>query len=120
MKWMFAGAALVAALVSAAGQNALAGPWSREDFLKDAIKGDNSEIKLGQLAARSGGTPAVRDFGRTLVADHRKAKAQASRVADKLGIIPPSRAMLKRSRAVAACAAIAQAKLAKRTFEIAT
>jgi len=48
---------------------ASAAPQSRQDFLKDAIKGDNSEIKLGGLAARKGGTAAVRDFGRTLVAD---------------------------------------------------
>jgi putative membrane protein len=75
--------------------NALAGPSSRQDFLKDAIKGDNSEIRLGQLAARNGATAAVRDYGRILVADHRKAKAQASRVANQIGIEPPSGAMLK-------------------------
>jgi putative membrane protein len=95
MKWAFAGAAIVVAVVSITGQNALAGSPSRESFLKDAIKGDNSEIKLGQLAERKGGKPAVRQFGRTLVADHLKAKAQASRVASRLGISPPSRSMLK-------------------------
>jgi putative membrane protein len=68
---------------------------SREDFLKDAIKGDNSEIRLGHLAARSGSRPAVRDFGQTLVADHTKAKAQAGRVARQLGVDVPSGAMLK-------------------------
>ncbi|HEX3652062.1 MAG TPA: DUF4142 domain-containing protein [Rhizomicrobium sp.] len=93
MKRYFAcAAALAAALMTS---SALAGPSSRQDFLKDAIKGDNSEIRLGQLAARNGATAAVRDYGRILVADHRKAKAQASRVANQIGIEPPSGAMLK-------------------------
>jgi putative membrane protein len=93
MKRYFACAAALAAALMAS--NALAGPSSRQDFLKDAIKGDNSEIRLGQLAARNGATAAVRDYGRILVADHRKAKAQASRVANQIGIEPPSGAMLK-------------------------
>ena len=95
MKWTFAGAAAMAALLSAVGPNALAGPSSRADFLKTAIKGDNSEIKLGNLAAQKGATPGVRHFGRTLVTDHMKARAQAARVADRLGINAPSRPMAK-------------------------
>src|ERR1041385_747467 len=87
--------AALAALLLSSGVPSMAGPPSREDFLKDAIKGDNSEIKLGQLAARNGGSRAVRAYGRTLVADHMKAKRQASRVATKLGIQPPERALLK-------------------------
>lgn len=67
----------------------------RDDFLKDAIKGDNSEIRLGHLAARSASRPAVRDYGQTLVADHTKAKAQAARVARQIGVDVPSGAMLK-------------------------
>jgi putative membrane protein len=67
----------------------------RTDFVKTAIKGDNSEIKLGQLAARKAEKPAVRAFGRTLVADHMKARAQAARVANRLGVNPPSHAMAK-------------------------
>jgi putative membrane protein len=74
---------------------ATAGPSSREDFLKDAIRGDNSEIKLGQLAAQSGGSRGVRAYGRTLVADHAKGKAQAAQVAKQLGVDVPSHAMLK-------------------------
>jgi putative membrane protein len=73
---------------------AVAAP-SREDFLKDAIRGDNSEIKLGQLAARNGGSRELREYGRTLVSDHVKAKAQAARLAGQLHIEVPARAMLK-------------------------
>ena len=86
--------AAVAAAVLVSGA-ALAGPASREDFLKDAIRGDNSEIKLGHLAAENGGSRAVRAYGRTLVADHSKGKAQAARVAHQFGVDVPSRAMLK-------------------------
>jgi len=95
MNRTFAGIAALIAVLSIPATTALAAPPSRANFLKDAIKGDNSEIKLGQLAERKGGKPAVRQFGRTLVADHTKAKAEASRVASKLGISPPSRSMLK-------------------------
>jgi putative membrane protein len=93
MKRYFACAAALAAALTAG--SAQAGPSSRQDFLKDAIKGDNSEIRLGHLAAHNGGTPAVREFGRTLVTDHMKAKAQASRIANRLGVEPPSGAMMK-------------------------
>jgi putative membrane protein len=68
---------------------------SWEDFLRTAIKGDNSEIRLGGLAARNGSRPAVREYGATLVADHTNAKAQAARLARKLRMDVPSGAMLK-------------------------
>jgi len=87
------GAVLAAALL-AIGSAAKADS-SREDFLKSAIKGDNSEIRLGELAAKNGSRPAVREFGQTLVADHAKAKTQAARVARQLGVDVPSGAMLK-------------------------
>lgn len=90
MNFKLAFATAAAVLVSTA---AWAGP--REDFLKDAIRGDNSEIKLGHLAAQNGGSRAVRVYGRTLVADHSKGKAQAARVARQLGVDVPSRAMLR-------------------------
>lgn len=85
--------AFATAIAVLASTPAWAGP--REDFLKDAIRGDNSEIKLGQLAAQNGGSRAVRVYGRTLVADHGKGKAQAARLARHLGVNVPSRAMLK-------------------------
>jgi putative membrane protein len=90
---MFPKLALIAAAALLVSTAAWAGP--REDFLKDAIRGDNSEIKLGHLAAQDGGSRAVRVYGRTLAADHSKAKVQAAQVARQLGIDVPSRAMLK-------------------------
>jgi putative membrane protein len=85
----------VAAVLLAGGSAAAAGAPSREEFLKTAIMGDNSEIKLGGMAARKADAPAVRAYGRTLVKDHTKAEAQATRLAGTIGVNPPSRALAK-------------------------
>jgi putative membrane protein len=59
---------------------------SDKQFLSDAIKGDNSEITLGQLAAQKGASDGVRSFGQTLINDHRKAKAEAAALAAELEV----------------------------------
>jgi putative membrane protein len=58
-------------------------------FLHDAIKGDNSEVQLGRLIARRGHSMDVRAFGRTLVADHGRARMQAAIVSRRLGVRAP-------------------------------
>lgn len=63
------------------------------EFLRKAIKGDNSEMTLGSLAARRGVSAGVRDFGRMLERDHRAAKADAAPVARRHHIAPPSTMM---------------------------
>ena len=60
------------------------------EFLTKAIKGDNSETKLGALAASRGHSRAVRNFGMMLVRDHRKAKAQAVPVAARHHVRVPA------------------------------
>jgi putative membrane protein len=72
---------------------AMAQAKSPNDFVTAAIKGDNSEIKLGQLAAQKGTDQRVRQFGQTLVTDHSKAKAEASAVANGLSVTPPTDVM---------------------------
>lgn len=62
---------------------------SDKEFITDAIKGDNSEIALGQLAVQKGGSDAVKTFGKTLVDDHGKAKDDAMAVAKKLSVEAP-------------------------------
>lgn len=84
-----------AALLSSHASAALARAPSHEDFLKTAIMGDNSEIKLGHLAEQKAASAAVRAYGRTLVKDHTKSEAQATRLAGKIGVNPPSRALPK-------------------------
>jgi putative membrane protein len=81
---LFTAALLVS---SAAG----AAPASK--FLHEAIQGDNSETRLGQLIAARGSSAAVRRFGRTLASDHSRAKAQAAAVARRVGTSVPSSMM---------------------------
>ena len=66
---------------------ALAAPPAK--FLRDAIKGDNSEITLGRLIAARGASAQVRSFGSTLVSDHSAARGQAVAVARQMGVRPP-------------------------------
>jgi putative membrane protein len=72
------------------------------EFLRKAIKGDNSEIMLGHMAENRGADPAVRHFGHTLVEDHTMARDQAMRVASRMGVPPPDgptrEAMMERDR----------------------
>jgi len=63
---------------------------TEKDFLSDAIKGDNSEIAMGQLALANGGAQAMKTFGQTLINDHSKNKTEAEALASKLGLSPPS------------------------------
>lgn len=63
---------------------------SAKTFLTDALKGDNSEIELGKLAAQKAPDPDVKAYGSTLVADHQKALTDASAVAQKLGVDVPT------------------------------
>lgn len=57
-----------------------------EAFLLDAIKGNNSEMKFGRLAAEKGSSKAVKDFGTMLVTDHGKAGADALTLATAAGL----------------------------------
>jgi putative membrane protein len=69
---------------------ATAGADHAAKFLTDAIQADNAEIKAGQAAQDMGSTQAVKDFGKMLVADHTKAKDQASQVAMAMNVPVPS------------------------------
>lgn len=59
-------------------------------FLTDAIKGDNGEIRMGQAAQDMGSSQGVKDFGKMLVDDHTKHKQQASQIAMALNVPVPS------------------------------
>ena len=79
---MITGAAAALLLAGAAS----AQPGEDRHFLKDAIRGDNSEMMLGQMAAERGASPGVRDFGRMLHDDHARAREEAVRVAARFGV----------------------------------
>ena len=59
---------------------------SPRQFLEDALKGDNSEIMLGRMAAQRARDPQVREFGRTLVRDHRHARDEVILVGRRFGL----------------------------------
>jgi len=63
------------------------------EFIKDAIRGDNSEMTLGQMAAERGASADLRQFGQTLHDDHAQARSDAMRVAEQLGVRAPDTMM---------------------------
>lgn len=62
-------------------------------FLHEAIKGDNSETRLGALIASRGSSTEVRRFGRTLESDHSTARVQAAAVARRMHVSVPTSMM---------------------------
>ena len=89
MKHPLCAAACVAAVVAAFGTAPVLADSARS-FLKDAIKGDNSEIMLGRMGERRAATPAARSFAHTLVTDHGLARSEAVQVALHLHVNPPA------------------------------
>lgn len=83
----------VAAAAPVMAQGPAAGRPMDRHFLEKAIKGDNSEIQLGQMAQRQGQSEGVRNFGQMLEADHREARRQAVEVARPMGMTPPDEMM---------------------------
>lgn len=51
------------------------------DFLRDAVKGDNSEIMLGQMAAEQGTDPQLKHYGQMLHDDHAMHRDMVMKVA---------------------------------------
>ncbi len=81
-------AALTGFALASGAASAAVSPSSQK-FLSDAMLGDASEIKLGQLAQQNAGSTGVRDFGKTLVTDHSKAQSEVKKTASSMGYTPP-------------------------------
>jgi len=81
--FLLAGAVAVAMSLSPAAK-----ADSPREFLRHAMQGDNSEIMLGGLAADRARSPAVRDFGQTLVSDHQQARNEVREVGRRFGVWP--------------------------------
>jgi putative membrane protein len=75
----------VTAIVTSAGAASAA---NDKPFLKKAMEGDNSEMRLGAIAEQKGASSGVRDFGRMLNTDHAKALAEVTPVAKAHGMAP--------------------------------
>jgi putative membrane protein len=80
------GAACAAMIMAASALSSAAYADSPKQFLETAIKGDNSEMMLGRMAERQGSSRSIQEFGKTLLDDHSKAKAQAAQVAEQWGV----------------------------------
>jgi putative membrane protein len=78
--------ALLIAPLAATG--ALAAP--PQTFLRQAGLTDNSEIELGTLAERRGGSEMAREAGRMLQADHRASQQAAAPLLDRYRVRPPA------------------------------
>lgn len=89
----FAFAAAAALLIAAPSVRLAQGAPNRgtaspiaKNFLNDAMQGDTSEVKFGQLAENNGGSSDTKDFGRMLVIDHTKAGEQVKATAQQVGV----------------------------------
>lgn len=83
---------LLAGVVAAAlGASPVAYADSPRQFLRQALQGANSEIMLGSLAAERARSPAVREFGQTLVSDHRQARSDVVDMGRRFGVWPNRR-----------------------------
>ena len=72
--------------MAAASDEATMPAGGAEQFLTDAMKGDNSEVKLGQLAADQGSSEGVKGFGQMLVTDHGQAKQDVVSLASTMNV----------------------------------
>ncbi len=55
-------------------------------FLETALKGDNSEMMLGEMASKRGESRALRAYGQTLHDDHARAREQVVPLARRAGV----------------------------------
>ena|ERR1041385_1602151 len=60
--------------------------FSPSDFVKHAVRGDVSEIRLGELAEQKAESQSVRQFGSMLREDHTKAQSQAEQLAQRMHV----------------------------------
>jgi len=69
-----------------AGASHSAATAETKDFLTEAMQGDASEVKMGQLAEKNVGSAEVKELGKTLVTDHTKAGDQVKATAKQVGV----------------------------------
>jgi putative membrane protein len=70
-------------------------------FVQEAASGGLLEVRLGRLAQQKASSPAVKQFGRRMVADHSKANQQLKAVARQGGIALPRKLAPEEQQAAA-------------------
>lgn len=66
-----------------------------QKFLKEAVAGDLSEVKMGKLAQQNGESEDVKQFGQMLEQDHGQHLQKAQQMAQQMGVTPPTEPMAK-------------------------
>jgi putative membrane protein len=82
-----------AAVLTLAPLAALAQAGASDDdkkFVEEALKGGMSEVDLGKMAAKSGNSEDVKQFGQMMVTDHGKLGEKMKTVANDIGVTPPT------------------------------
>jgi len=88
MKKLLSALGLLALFLMPVGAFAADADPAAQNFVANAIRTDNSEIMLGQLAKEKGETESVKAYGDMLVTDHRKAREDMMPLAKELGVTP--------------------------------
>jgi len=70
-------------------------------FMMDAAQGGIGEVQIGQMAQQKGATQEVKDFGRRLEQDHRKADEQLKTIAQQRQVSLPTDTDAKHKAAIA-------------------
>lgn len=96
-KYAVAALALLVSLASATGAWAAGatGAKTGDSFIKEAIRGNLAEVKVGQLAQEKGASQGVKDFGATLATDHQAANQSATQAAQQMNVTPPDKPGMK-------------------------
>jgi putative membrane protein len=61
-----------------------------KQFLATAAQSDQNEIKLSELAEDKASSPAVKNFAKKMVTEHKKMSASMMPFAEQTGLTPPS------------------------------
>jgi putative membrane protein len=77
--------------VAARADTSKVGAARDHEFLEKAAQGGLAEVKLGRLAIERGQSPAVKEFGRRMVADHTRVDHELRTLATKKGVTLPTR-----------------------------
>jgi putative membrane protein len=87
---MLRSSCLLAGVVVVMGLSAPASAAGDQEFLTKAIKGDVSEVALGNLALKKAASPGLKTYAQTLVTDHGAHKQKVEALAKQAGMTPPA------------------------------
>ena len=84
-------ALLATGLLFVASQASAELPSADKSFAMKAAQGGLAEVQDGQLAARKGGSPQVKQFGQRMVTDHTQANDELQQIAQQENLTLPTK-----------------------------